>query len=135
MLFGVALGAFGAHGLRTRVTPDLLAIYETGVRYHLVHALGLFVAAWLAGEDRGRAPRVAGLLMVIGILLFSGSLYLLALTGIRAFGAITPLGGLAWIVAWLLIATGRRSSVAGGPASRGLGPDEATHADSSDWRQ
>ena len=104
MAFGVALGAFGAHGLRSRLTPDLLAIYETGVRYHLVHGLALFVAAWLAGEAQGRAARLAGLLFGVGILLFSGSLYLLALTGVRTFGAITPLGAVAWIAAWTLLA-------------------------------
>lgn len=104
MAFGVALGAFGAHGLRSRITPDLLAIYETGVRYHLVHGLALFVTAWLAGEVKGRAARLAGLLFVVGILLFSGSLYLLALTGVRALGAVTPLGGVAWIAAWSILA-------------------------------
>ena len=105
MAFGVALGAFGAHGLRDRLAPDLLAVYETGVRYHLVHALGLFVAAWLAGEDQTRSARLAGVLLVVGILLFSGSLYVLALTGVRALGAVTPLGGIAWLAAWILIAT------------------------------
>ena len=105
MAFGVALGAFGAHGLRDRLAPDLLAVYETGVRYHLVHALGLFVAAWLAGEDQTRSARLAGVLLVVGILFFSGSLYVLALTGVRAFGALTPIGGVAWIAAWVLIAT------------------------------
>jgi uncharacterized membrane protein YgdD (TMEM256/DUF423 family) len=104
MAFGVALGAFGAHGLTSRLSPDLLAVYETGVRYHLVHGLAIFVAAWLAGEDRTRSARLAGVLFGVGILLFSGSLYLLALTGIRTLGAITPFGGLAWIVAWGLIA-------------------------------
>ncbi len=104
MAFGVALGAFGAHGLKSRLSPDLLAVYETGVRYHLVHGLALFVAAWLAGEDQTRSARLAGALFVVGILLFSGSLYLMALTGIRTLGAITPLGGVAWIVAWAIIA-------------------------------
>lgn len=104
MAGGVALGAFGAHGLRDRLTPDLLAIYETGVRYHLVHGLALFLVAWLVGEDQTRASRLAGVLFVIGILLFSGSLYLLALTGVRALGAITPIGGVAWLVAWTLLA-------------------------------
>ncbi|MCC6164136.1 MAG: DUF423 domain-containing protein [Acidobacteria bacterium] len=108
MAFGVALGAFGAHGLKTRVSPEMLAIYETGVRYHLVHALGLFVVAWLCGESASRAPRIAGILLVAGILLFSGSLYLLALTGIRPLGAITPLGGVAWLAAWVTIAAGTR---------------------------
>lgn len=104
MAFGVALGAFGAHGLKARLSPDLLAIYETGVRYHLVHGLALFVTAWLAGEDQTRSARLAGLLFTVGILLFSGSLYLLALTGVRALGAITPLGGVAWIAAWTILA-------------------------------
>ena len=85
-------------------TPDFLAIYETGVRYHLVHGLAVFVAAWLAGEDETRSARLAGVLFMVGILLFSGSLYLLALTGIRGFGAITPLGGVAWIAAWVIVA-------------------------------
>ena len=104
MAFGVALGAFGAHWLKPRLTPDFLAIYETGVRYHLVHGLAVFVAAGLAGEDETRSARLAGVLFIVGILLFSGSLYLLALTGIRAFGAITPLGGVAWIAAWAIVA-------------------------------
>lgn len=104
MAFGVALGAFGAHGLKARLAPDLLAIYETGVRYHLVHGLALFVAAWLAGEDSTRSARLAGILFAVGILLFSGSLYLLALTGVRAFGAVTPIGGVAWIAAWGILA-------------------------------
>ena len=104
MAFGVALGAFGAHGLKPRLMPDMLAIYETGVRYHLVHGLALFVVAWLAGEDQTRSARLAGILFAVGILLFSGSLYLLALTGIRALGAITPLGGLAWIAGWTIVA-------------------------------
>jgi len=104
MALGVALGAFGAHGLKSTLAPDLLAIYETGVRYHLVHGLGVFVAAWLAGEDQTRAARLAGVLFIIGILVFSGSLYLLALTGVRALGAITPIGGVAWIAAWTILA-------------------------------
>jgi len=104
MVFGVALGAFGAHGLKPRLTPDFLAIYETGVRYHLVHGLAVFVAAWLAAEDETRSARLAGVLFIVGILLFSGSLYLLALTGIRGFGAVTPLGGVAWIAAWAVVA-------------------------------
>ena len=104
MALGVALGAFGAHGLKATLAPDLLAIYETGVRYHLVHGLGVFVAAWLAGEDQTRAARLAGVLFIIGILVFSGSLYLLALTGVRALGAITPIGGVAWIAAWTILA-------------------------------
>ncbi len=70
-----------------------------------MHGLALFVAAWLAGEEHARAARIAGVLFAAGILLFSGSLYLLALTGVRTFGAITPVGGVAWIAAWAIIAT------------------------------
>ena len=101
---GVALGAFGAHGLKARVTPDLLAIYETGVRYHLVHALGLLAVGWAADRWPGTWATLAGWLFLAGILVFSGSLYLLALTGVRWLGAITPLGGLAFIAGWLSLA-------------------------------
>jgi uncharacterized membrane protein YgdD (TMEM256/DUF423 family) len=104
MAFGVALGAFGAHVLKTSLSPSSLAIFETGVRYHLVHGLAVFVAAWLSGDDQTRSARLAGILFLVGILLFSGSLYGLALTGIRGLGAITPLGGLAWIAAWVIVA-------------------------------
>lgn len=101
---GVILGAFGAHGLKDRVAPDLLAIYETGARYHLVHALGLLAAGWAADRWPGPWAPAAGWLFVAGILMFSGSLYLLAVTGIRWLGAITPLGGLAFIAGWLALA-------------------------------
>ena len=108
MACGVALGAFGAHGLKARLTPDLLAIYETGVRYHLVHGLALFVAAWRVSDGGSRRARLAGLLFGAGILLFSGSLYVLALTDVRAWGAVTPLGGVAWMAAWVLLAIDAR---------------------------
>jgi uncharacterized membrane protein YgdD (TMEM256/DUF423 family) len=97
---GVALGAFGAHGLKGRVGTDMLAIFETGVRYHLVHALGLLGVAWAAERWGGGWVSLAGWAFVSGIAVFSGSLYLLALTGARWLGAITPLGGLAFIVGW-----------------------------------
>lgn len=97
---GVALGAFGAHGLKGRVEADMLAVFETGVRYHLVHALGLVAVAWAAERWGGGWVSFAGSAFVFGILVFSGSLYLLALTGARWLGAITPLGGLAFIVGW-----------------------------------
>ena len=108
---GVALGAFGAHGLRTVVTPDRLAVFETGVRYHLVHALAILAAAWaahVAGETR--APRIAGALFAAGVVLFSGSLYALVGTGVTAWGAVTPLGGLAFIAGWILLASTRLES-------------------------
>ncbi len=100
---GVALGAFGAHGLKDRLTPDLLEIYHTAVQYQFYHAfglilLGLFVAQ--RGEEAGGAA--AAWAFVVGILLFSGSLYVLALTGTKWLGAITPLGGLAFLVGWAL---------------------------------
>ncbi len=97
---GVLLGAFGAHGLRTVVTdPHLLEVWEKGSRYHLVHALALGLVA--AHPAR---PTAAGVAFVLGILLFSGSLYAMTLTGVRALGAVTPLGGLSFIAGWLLLA-------------------------------
>ena len=101
----VALGAFGAHGLRHKLGADLLAVYQTGVQYHFYHALGLLVIGVLSMQLPESAPlRWAGLLMLLGIVLFSGSLYLLAISGIRWLGAITPIGGIAFISAWLLMA-------------------------------
>ena len=105
MLAAVALGAFGAHALKTRITPDMLAVYHTGVEYHAYHALGL-LAVGLAAQ---RLPdsawmRASGWLMLAGIVLFSGSLYLLAVTGMRALGAVTPFGGVAFMLAWGLFA-------------------------------
>ena len=96
----VAAGAFGAHALRARLTPEMLAVFETGARYQMYHALALIAVAWVAGRDAARSVRVAGVAFVVGTLLFSGSLYLLALTGIRWLGAITPLGGVAFLVGW-----------------------------------
>jgi uncharacterized membrane protein YgdD (TMEM256/DUF423 family) len=102
----VAAGAFGAHGLRARITPDLLVIWETGARYQLYHAFGLVAAAW--AFSRGTAAHGpatwAGWLFVAGTALFSGSLYALALTGVRGLGAITPIGGVAFLVGWVLLA-------------------------------
>ena len=97
---GVAFGAFGAHALEARLTAERLATFETAVRYQLLHALAILAAALLGGE---RAP-LAGLLFVVGIALFSGSLYLLVLTGVRWLGAITPLGGVAFIAGWGVLA-------------------------------
>lgn len=100
---GVAAGAFGAHALRGRLTPDLLSVFETGVRYHLIHALALLAVAWAATRWPGPATSLAGWLFVIGTVLFSGSLYALCLSGVRMLGAITPLGGLAFIAGWLVL--------------------------------
>ena len=101
---GVGAGAFGAHALRTRLTPELLTVFETGVRYHLIHALGLLAVAWAATRWPGQATQAAGWLFLAGIVLFSGSLYGLSLSGVRALGAITPLGGVAFIAGWLTLA-------------------------------
>src|SRR5579875_787885 len=106
MALGVALGAFGAHGLRDRLDAYSLSIYEKAVFYHFLHALGLLIIALLARAS-AITPRVAdqvGWLLLVGIILFSGSLYALAISGIRVVGAITPLGGLSFIAAWLLLA-------------------------------
>jgi uncharacterized membrane protein YgdD (TMEM256/DUF423 family) len=100
----VAAGAFGAHALRARIPADLLAVYETGVRYQMYHALALFAVAWVS--TRSTAPQVAwaGWLFVAGTIVFSGSLYALSLTGIRWLGAITPIGGVAFLAGWLALA-------------------------------
>ena len=102
----VALGAFAAHALKARLAPDMLAVFETGARYQMYHAVALFVAAWGWSRWRTRAFSAAGLLFGIGIVLFCGSLYLVALTGIRAFGAITPVGGLTFLGGWFSLAAG-----------------------------
>ena len=99
----VALGAFGAHGLKARLTPDMLAVYQTGVHYHLFHALGLLVVGLVATQIPDSAYlRWSGWLMLVGIVLFSGSLYVLSISGLRWLGAITPFGGVSFIAAWVL---------------------------------
>jgi uncharacterized membrane protein YgdD (TMEM256/DUF423 family) len=101
----VALGAFGAHGLKTRLPVELLATFETGVRYQMYHALALLAVAWAVTRWAGSSlPVAAGWLFVAGTVLFSGSLYLLALTGQRWLGAITPLGGVAFVAGWICLA-------------------------------
>jgi uncharacterized membrane protein YgdD (TMEM256/DUF423 family) len=109
-LVAVAAGAFGAHGLRARLTPDLLAVFETGARYQMYHALALLGVAWALTRWPGPWPVRAGWLFAVGTLLFSGSLYALALSGVRWLGAVTPLGGLAFLAGWtcLLLGTLRR---------------------------
>ena len=105
MLLAVALGAFGAHVLKQTLTPELTAVYETAVNYHIVHALGLLAVGLLALHlPASGTLRWAGILMAAGLLLFSGSLYALSLSGIRGLGAITPVGGVALLAAWLLLA-------------------------------
>lgn len=108
---GVALGAFGAHGLTDRVTPERLETFKMGVQYHLIHALALLVVSWAATQWPGWAVHASGYLFLVGIVLFSGSLYVLVLTDTSWLGAITPLGGVAFIVGWGLLAWGVFRSV------------------------
>lgn len=99
----VVLGAFGAHALKTRLSPDMMAVYHTAIQYHLFHALGLIAVGLLAASLSGSGYlKWAGWTMLAGIVLFSGSLYGLSVSGMRWLGAITPLGGIAFIAAWVL---------------------------------
>jgi len=100
----VAAGAFAAHGLRERITPEMLAIFETGARYQMYHALALLAVAWAAARWPASAAPLAGWLFVAGIVVFSGSLYVLSITGLRWLGAVTPLGGLAFLAGWTVLA-------------------------------
>ena len=106
----VALGAFGAHALKARLPADLLAVFETGVRYQLTHALALLAVAWACTRWPGTAVNASGWLFVAGTVIFSGSLYALALTGVRWLGAVTPIGGVAWLAAWLCLAWAARKA-------------------------
>lgn len=99
----VAAGAFGAHGLRARLEPRALEIFETAARYHMYHALGMILCALLVATGVGGA-RTAGWILQAGIVIFSGSLYALALTDVKGLGAITPIGGLAFLVGWVWLA-------------------------------
>lgn len=102
---GVALGAFGAHALRAALSTQDLATFEIGVRYHMYHALALMAVAWASTRWPGQPGlTVSGWAFVLGILVFSGSLYVLVLTGQRWLGAVTPIGGVAFIVGWALLA-------------------------------
>jgi uncharacterized membrane protein YgdD (TMEM256/DUF423 family) len=101
MFLAVALGAFGSHALRGKISDYYLEVYKTGVLYHMIHALGLFAVAWLSTVVDSSKVHWAGVLMVAGIILFSGSLYALSTTGIRWLGAITPLGGICFLIAWI----------------------------------
>ncbi len=100
----VAAGAFGAHVLRDRLEPSLLAVFETAARYQMFHALALLVLGLVSATSPSRATHIAGIAFVTGTLLFSGSLYALATTGNRWLGAITPIGGVAFLVGWAALA-------------------------------
>ena len=102
----VGLGAFAAHGLKNRLVPDMLIVFETGARYQMYHALALLAVAWATTRWPGGAVTAAGWLFCAGTIIFSGSLYALSVTGLRWLGAITPLGGLAFLAGWLALAWG-----------------------------
>lgn len=103
---GVAAGAFGAHALTARVTPERLQTFETGVRYQMYHALALLVVGWLSLHSPAWQFNAAGIAFMSGIIIFSGSLFLLVLTDTPWLGAITPIGGVAFIAGWVLFAWG-----------------------------
>ncbi len=105
-LVGVVGGAFGAHALRSRLTPELLSVFETAIRYQMYHALGLLFVAWAAGRWGSPWMLAAGWAFLAGTVVFSGSLYVLSLSGVRAWGAVTPLGGLCFIAGWGCLAWG-----------------------------
>ncbi len=110
---GVAFGAFGAHGLKTMISPEMLAVYKTGVEYQMWHSFGLIVIALMQQHDmQSRLLKWAGGLMFLGIILFSGSLYALAILNLPILGAITPIGGVSFLISWslLIIFSGKKSS-------------------------
>jgi len=111
MALAVLLGAFGAHALKNSLSPEMLAVYKTGVEYQFYHALGLLLIGSIGFHLDSKWLRRSGLLLTLGILLFSGSLYILALTGIKIIGAITPIGGVSFVAGWicLVIAVGKRN--------------------------
>lgn len=105
MALAVALGAFGAHGLKNELTEEMLTIFETGIEYHFYHAMGLLILGLVAQYLPDSALlEWSGWLMIFGIIIFSGSLYILSITGIRWLGAITPIGGLCFIASWIFLA-------------------------------
>ncbi len=103
---GVALGAFGAHALRAKLSPAMLAVFETGVRYQMYHAFALYACAWGWSRWQRKTFVVAGWAFLAGIVFFSGSLYALAITGAKWWGAVTPFGGLAFLAGWVCLMAG-----------------------------
>ena len=105
-LIAVVLGAFGAHGLKDRLSTEMLNAFEVGIRYQMYHALALLAVAWALSRWPRAEITVAGWLFIAGTIIFSGSLYLLSLTGVRWIGAITPIGGVAFLLGWLSMVWG-----------------------------
>lgn len=104
MALAVMLGAFGAHALKTQLSPEMMQVYKTGVEYQFYHALGLLLIGLIGFQIESKWLRWSGLLIITGIVLFSGSLYVLSLTGIKMIGAITPVGGLSFVAGWIFLA-------------------------------
>ncbi len=103
MFLAIALGAFGAHALKAQMSEYSLDVYKTAVLYHVIHALGLFAIAWLSQTVQDPKFGYAGVLMILGIVIFSGSLYVLSITGMKWLGALTPIGGLCFLASWVLV--------------------------------
>ena len=106
MALSVLLGAFGAHALKTRLTPEMMQIYQIGVEYQFYHAMGLLFTGIIGFQINSKWVSRSAIFLGIGIILFSGSLYLIALSGIKAIGAITPIGGLLFVAGWISLAIG-----------------------------
>ena len=103
LALAVIIGAFGAHGLKSRLSPEMMDIYKTGVEYHFYHALGLLLVGILSVQMPSSIMNLSALFLFLGIVIFSGSLYVLAMSGIKWIGAITPIGGLCFITGWILL--------------------------------
>lgn len=106
MALAVLLGAFGAHALKDHLTPQMLAIYHTGVDYHFYHSIGLLIIGLTGFHIQSKWLTQAGVFLIAGIVLFSGSLYVLSLTGVKSIGMITPFGGLSFVAGWICLAIG-----------------------------
>lgn len=106
MALGVMLGAFGAHALKKSLSPEMLEVYKTGVEYQFYHALGLLLVGLIRFRIESKWLNWSGIFLIFGILIFSGSLYALSISGIKIVGAITPIGGLAFVAGWICLAVG-----------------------------
>ncbi|MDO9615022.1 MAG: DUF423 domain-containing protein [Bacteroidota bacterium] len=106
MALGVLCGAFGAHALKASLSPEMLAVYKTGVEYQFYHALGLLLIGLIGFHFESKWLNWSGILLIFGIIIFSGSLYALSISGIKVLGAITPIGGLAFVAGWICLAVG-----------------------------
>jgi uncharacterized membrane protein YgdD (TMEM256/DUF423 family) len=106
MALAVVLGAFGAHALKTRLSPEMLQAYKTGVEYQFYHSLGLLLIGVIGFHINSKWIRWSGILLMAGIILFSGSLYVLSISGLKVLGAVTPFGGLSFVAGWICLATG-----------------------------